>query len=73
MEAYILNRQNMAAQYIAMRPILDLCKEMVWIPETWVARRWWEQEGMEFAVSRALVLAEEEEGGVEYIEGEAED
>ena len=27
MKAYVLKRQNTVVQYIAMRPILDLCKE----------------------------------------------
>ena len=27
--AYVLKRQNTVAQYIATRPILDLCKETV--------------------------------------------
>ena len=38
MEEYVLKRQNMVAQYIAMRPIMDLCKETVWMPGTWVGK-----------------------------------
>ena len=30
MGAYVLKRQNRVAQNITARPILDLCKEMVW-------------------------------------------
>ena len=40
MEAYILKRQNTAAQYIVMRPILDLFKKTVQRLGDWVARIW---------------------------------
>ena len=43
MVAYALKRNNTVAQYIATRPILDLCEETVRRPGVWVARRWWEQ------------------------------
>ena len=32
---YIQKRQNMVAQYIATRPILNLCEQSVWRPGTW--------------------------------------
>ena len=38
---YTLNRQNMFEQYIATRPILDLCKKTVQRLGAWVARSWW--------------------------------
>ena len=31
------------------------------MPGTWVAKRWWEQEGLDLAVSRVEMTAEEEE------------
>ena len=37
---YILKRQNTVAQYIATRPIMDLCKMMVWSPGARNAQRW---------------------------------
>ena len=40
-EACVLMRQNMAAQYLVMRPIMDLCKETVHIPGMRVLKRWW--------------------------------
>ena len=40
MRAYALKRQNMVAQYILMRPILDLCEETVRMFGAWVARIW---------------------------------
>ena len=42
----ILQRQNTVAQFIATRPILDLCEEAVRRPGARVLRRWWEQTGI---------------------------
>ena len=39
MGEYVLKRQNTVVQYIATRPILDLCEETVWRPGAWVSRR----------------------------------
>ena len=47
MEGYILRSQNTATQYIAMRPILDLCEEAVHRPRVWVVKRLLEQEGLD--------------------------
>ena len=45
-EAYVLKRHNKVAQYIATRPILDLCKEIVRRYGLWVARRcYYHEEG----------------------------
>ena len=44
---YITRRQNTFAQYIATRPILDLCERSVRRTGAWVSRRWWEQEGLD--------------------------
>ena len=41
--SYILKKQNTVVQYIATRPILDLCKNMVRKPGAWIASIWWEQ------------------------------
>ena len=40
-------RQNTVAQYIATRPILDLCKRATRRPGARVSRRWWEQAGID--------------------------
>ena len=61
MRAYLLKRQNAVAQYIAKRPILDLCGETVQRYRAWVARIWWDQEGLELAGSMAGT-AEDREG-----------
>ena len=43
----IIRRQNTVAQYIATRPILDLCKQATRRPGAWVSRRWWEKTGID--------------------------
>ena len=53
MGAYVLKRKNTVAQYIVTRTIMDPCKEMVSRSVEWVARRWWEQEGLGLADARA--------------------
>ena len=37
----------MAAQYIAMRPILDFCDRPAQRPGARVSWRWWEQDGLD--------------------------
>ena len=59
----------MVAQYIATRPIMDLCKETVHMPGTWVAKRWWYQEGLDLKGAREAASAEEYEGGTEGTDG----
>ena len=49
MEAYVLKRNSTVANYIVKQLILELCEETVQMPGTWVAKRWWEKEGMEMA------------------------
>ena len=43
----VTSMQNMVAQYIEMRPILDLCERATRRPEARVSRRWWEQAGID--------------------------
>ena len=43
----ILRRQNMVAQFIATRPILDLCEKAKRRPGAQVPGRWWEQTGID--------------------------
>ena len=56
MVAYFLKRQNMVAHYIATRSILDLYEETVWRTGAWVARIWWEKEGLDLAGTRAAAV-----------------
>ena len=50
-EACVLRRHNMAVQYIAMRQIMDLCKETVQILRMWVVKRLWEKEVLDLVGS----------------------
>ena len=56
---YIIRSQNMVAQYIATRLILDLCEQSARMPGSRVSRRWWEQAGidLEGAKKRAAEAA----------------
>ena len=40
--------QNIGAQYIAMREILDVTVVKEWIPISLESLRWWEQAGIQF-------------------------
>ena len=57
---YITRRQNMVAQYIATRPIMDLYERSARIPGARVLRRRWDQDGLylEGANNRAAAAAE---------------
>ena len=48
----INRRQNMVAQYIATRPILDLCEQATRRPGVRMSRRWWEQAGIDLEGAR---------------------
>ena len=45
-ETYVSQLQSTVAQYIATRPIMDLCLAVKRRPGPRVAMRWWEQEGL---------------------------
>ena len=49
----IANRQNTVAQYIATRPLLDLCKEARAREVTRVPLRWWNQTGINWEAAKA--------------------
>ena len=51
----------MGAQFIATRPILDLCEGAVRRPGAQVPRRWWEQTGIDWKGAREKAAATEEE------------
>ena len=48
MGTYISRRQNIVAQYIATRPIFDMCLEAERKMGSRVSMRWWEHEGIYF-------------------------
>ena len=49
----IANRQNTVAQYIATRPLLDLCEEAREREGTRVPIRWWNQTGIDWEAAKA--------------------
>ena len=49
----IANRQNMVAQYIATRPLLDLCEEARAREGSRVPLRWWNQTGIDWEAAKA--------------------
>ena len=58
--AYVTKRQNTDAQYIATRPIMDLCERSVQRPGYWLSWRWWDKEGMDLEGSKGVAAAESE-------------
>ena len=44
---YVASCQNTVTQYIATRPIMDLCLVAGWHPWVQVLKRWWEQESID--------------------------
>ena len=59
---YITSRQNTGAQYIVMRPILDLCERSARRPGARVSKRWWERAGLDFEGSKKREAAAELDG-----------
>ena len=53
----ILRRQNTVAQFIATRPILDLCKQATRRPGARVSLWWWEQTGIDLKGAREKAAA----------------
>ena len=66
-EVYITRRQNMVAQYIATRQILELGVEVKRRTGSWVSKRWWEQRGFNFEGAQTAVAGETED--TEEVEG----
>ena len=73
----IFRRQNTVAQFIGTRPIMDLCKKSTRRPGARVARRWWEQTGIDWkgARERAEAIEAAEAGTKAFtdLESEADD
>ena len=55
----ITNSQNTVAQYIATRPLLDLCEGTNQVGGARLSRRWWDQKGIDWEKSKARVAETE--------------
>ena len=71
-DKYITRRQNTVAQYIATRPILDLCERSARRPGARVSQRWWEQDGLDLEGTKKQLEAEAAESYREETIGEEE-
>ena len=55
-DAYFLRRQNTVAQYIATRPILELCLVLERRLGSHVSQRWWETDGINLGLGKGRFL-----------------
>ena len=69
---YITRRQNTVAQYIATRPILDLCEKSARRPGERLSRRWWEQADLDLEGGNKRVAEAAADSDVEESIGEEE-
>ena len=67
----ITNRQNTAAQYIATRPLLDLCERSKRRGGARVSRRWWDQKWIDWETAKARAAEMDSESEIEKEEEEA--
>ena len=69
----ILKRQNTVAQYIATRPLLDLCKGARAREREKLPLRWWDQAGIDWETAKAKgVETDRTDGTGTDTEGEEE-
>ena len=57
----INTRQNTVAQYIATRPLLDLCEGTTQIGRARVSMMWWDQRGVDWEKVKARGVETESE------------
>ena len=58
-------RQNTVAQYIATRPLMDLCERTTHIGGARVTMRWWDQKGIDWGKSKSRGVDTESESELE--------
>ena len=63
MKEYIRRRKNKVPQYIATRPLLDLCEGLERALGERVDMQWWEQVGIDLAGAREATAAAAEGDG----------
>ena len=69
----ITRRKNAVAQYIATRPILDLCERSGQRPGDWVSWRWWEHEGIDIEGDMDRAVADSDREEENFREGAAQE
>ena len=69
---YITRRHNTFAQYIATRPILNLCEQSARRPRARVSWRWWEQAGLDLEGAKKRAAAAVADSDREESMGEEE-
>ena len=67
----INRRQNTVAQYIATRPLLDLCEGATQIEGARVTLRWWDQLGIDWEKAKAKETESASDSGSDTEGGEA--
>ena len=60
----ILNRQTTVAQYIATRPLLDLCEGARARVGAKVPLRWWDQAGIDWETAKAKGVEQDRTDGL---------
>ena len=68
-DTYISHHQNTMVQYIATRPIMDLCLTAKQRSGPRVTMWWWEQEGLDLEGMRTAAWEEEQTEGKEEMDG----
>ena len=68
-ETYVSHHQNTVAQYIATRPIMDLCLVANRRLRPRVKMGWWEQDGLDLEGMRTAAREEEQTEGEEETDG----
>ena len=68
-EIFISCHQNTMVQYIATRPIIDLCLAEKWKLGPRVSMWWWEQEGLDLEGMRTAAQEAEQMEGEEETDG----
>ena len=67
----VTNRQNTAAQYIATRPLMDLCEGAKQRGGARVSRRWWYQKGIDWETEKSRAAETDSDSEIETEEEEA--
>ena len=70
---YVTRTQNTVAQYIATRPLLDLCGQCVSSMGARVSWGWWDQEGLDLEGTKERAVKESDGEEEQCREGAAQE